>query len=169
MSIVLCRVDERLIHGQVVLGWGGHLQPQHYVVVDEEISKAEWEQELYRLALPAGAGASVEFISPDTAVARCPELERSTTRSVLLTRDLETMLQLVRAGAMTDQTVNLGGLHYAPDRKEVVPYLHLDESDVERIRWLDQAGVTVEARDLPSAPALPADVLIRKGRLLWSG
>ena len=38
MPVVLCRVDERLIHGQVVIGWGHELRPDRYVVVDDEIA-----------------------------------------------------------------------------------------------------------------------------------
>ena len=51
MAIVLYRVDERLIHGQVVLGWGRELRPGRYVVVDDALAESEWEQELYRLSV----------------------------------------------------------------------------------------------------------------------
>jgi mannose/fructose/N-acetylgalactosamine-specific phosphotransferase system component IIB len=170
VSILLFRVDERLIHGQVVLGWGSHLRAQRYVVVDDEIALAEWEQELYRLALPVGPqSVSAEFASCETAAQRLGEWEEDSTPTVLLTRHLETMLALARGGAMKGRKVNLGGLHYAPGRKELLPYLHVEEADVERIGWLDQAGVAVEAQDLPSAPVLRADVLLRKGRRMWSG
>jgi PTS system mannose-specific IIB component/fructoselysine and glucoselysine-specific PTS system IIB component len=44
MSIVLFRVDERLIHGQVVVGWGAELHPDRIIVVDDEIAHSQWEQ-----------------------------------------------------------------------------------------------------------------------------
>ena len=40
MAIVLYRVDERLIHGQVVIGWGSQLQPSRYLVVDDALADA---------------------------------------------------------------------------------------------------------------------------------
>ncbi len=174
MPIVLCRVDERLIHGQVVLGWGGHVRPNRYVVVDDEISRAEWEQELYQLALPAGPtsggpAVTVEFASREAARKRLHGWVTDPRRTVLLVRNLETILELARGDGLRDHVVNLGGLHYAPGRKELLPYLHLDEADVERVRWLDQAGITVQAQDLPAAPILGAADLIRKSRRLWSG
>ncbi len=52
MPVVLYRIDERLIHGQVVMGWGPQLGVEHYVVVDDELATSEWEQDLYRLGLP---------------------------------------------------------------------------------------------------------------------
>lgn len=170
MAILLYRVDERLIHGQVVLGWGAELRPERYVVVDDDVAKAEWEQELYRLAVPVGPAApSVEFVSVSLAAQRLKAWDDDPTRTVVLLRGLESVLSLTRAGALQGQTVNLGGLHFAPGRKEVLPYLHFDEADVERIRWLDQAGVGIEARDLPSAPKMSGQDLMRRGRRLWSG
>ncbi|NIV57363.1 MAG: PTS transporter subunit IIB, partial [Actinobacteria bacterium] len=67
MPIVLHRVDERLIHGQVVIGWGHQLRPDRYVVVDDELAASDWEQDLYRL----GAGdADVVFADVESAVER---------------------------------------------------------------------------------------------------
>ena len=48
MPIVLFRVDERLIHGQVVVGWGSKLRPDRFLVVDAALATSEWEQELYK-------------------------------------------------------------------------------------------------------------------------
>ncbi len=169
MPIVLCRVDERLIHGQVVLAWGSRLRPDCYIVVDDDIVRAEWEQDLYRLALPESPSVTVKFASRESAGKHFRRWEEEPARTVVLMRDLEGVLELAQAGLLRGSVVNLGGLHYAPGRKELLPYLHLDEADVERVRWLDQVGVTVEARDLPATPALGAEELIRRGKRLWSG
>ena len=52
MTLALARVDDRLIHGQVVLGWGRPLGATFIVLVDDAVRSSEWEQELYRLAVP---------------------------------------------------------------------------------------------------------------------
>ncbi len=44
MSLDLVRVDDRLIHGQVVVGWGRELKPDLVVLVDDEVAANEWEQ-----------------------------------------------------------------------------------------------------------------------------
>ncbi len=59
------RVDERLIHGQVVVGWGSQLRPDRYLVVDQLLATSEWEQELYTLGVPERIG--VEFLAPGPA------------------------------------------------------------------------------------------------------
>jgi mannose/fructose/N-acetylgalactosamine-specific phosphotransferase system component IIB len=53
VPIVLFRVDERLIHGQVVVGWGERLHMDRIVVVDDELAGSAWEQELYCLGVPS--------------------------------------------------------------------------------------------------------------------
>jgi PTS system mannose-specific IIB component/fructoselysine and glucoselysine-specific PTS system IIB component len=92
MPIVLFRVDERLIHGQVVVGWGSQLRPDRYVVVDEALVASEWERELYALGVPEGT----EALFVDLAVAResLEQWEASPLRTILLTRDLGTMAAL---------------------------------------------------------------------------
>ena len=52
MSLVLYRIDDRLIHGQVVVGWGQPLDIGFIVLVDDEVARSEWEQELYRMGTP---------------------------------------------------------------------------------------------------------------------
>jgi PTS system mannose-specific IIB component/fructoselysine and glucoselysine-specific PTS system IIB component len=87
MAIALSRVDDRLIHGQVVIGWGVPLGVDLIVLVDDMIGANEWEQQIYRMAVPDGI--EVEFLTCDAAV---PRLRRSTpTPGVPLVGDIGTM------------------------------------------------------------------------------
>ena len=51
MAIVLCRIDDRLIHGQVVIGWGRAMGIDLIILVDDQVAASDWEQELYRMAV----------------------------------------------------------------------------------------------------------------------
>ena len=158
MTIVLYRVDERLIHGQVVLGWGSQLHPHRIVVVDDELATSAWEQELYTLGLPGEL--SSEFCSVEDARARLQEWRDSEQRTILLTRDIATMRQLARSGALHGEDVNLGGIHHSPGRRPILPYLYLSEADFTELRELAAEGVTVSARDLPNGRRVEADDLV---------
>lgn len=160
MPIVLYRVDERLIHGQVTVAWGGHLQPDRYVVVDDELAGSEWERELHRLGVPPGADAV--FVSVGDARGALDRWQADEDQSViLLTRDLDSMLRLARGGGLRGREVNLGGIHHAAGRSEVLPYVFLDDADRERIRELARGGVDVVARDLPGSTRAGTDRLLR--------
>jgi len=160
MSVVLYRVDERLIHGQVVIGWGSQLLPRRYIVVDDALAESEWERELYRLGLPENAEA--EFVDVARAVERLPTWQEDEVRSVLLTRDVETMTKLAEAELLEGRTVNLGGIHHAPGRTRVCPYVSLDDADRSRLQRLHELGVTVTARDLPGAVRVTLDTLLKE-------
>jgi len=160
VTILLYRVDERLIHGQVVIGWGSELSPDRYVVVDDALAVSGWEQELYQLSLPEGLTA--EFLRVADAVERLPVLARDDQRCFLLTRDIDTMLRLAEAGLLEGATVNIGGVHYAPGRKQVRPYLYLDDADRMRIQRLKELGVGVAARDLPGSVRVNVESLLKE-------
>lgn len=159
MPILLYRVDERLIHGQVVVGWGSQLRPDRYLVVDGELAASDWERELYVLGLPAGVTA--EFVTVDDARERLVEWRASSDRSILLTRDVETMLDLARGGLLSGERVNLGGIHHGPERSRALPYLHLDDADRDRLRRLQAEGVEVSARDLPGSARVELSSLLK--------
>ena len=158
MSVVLLRVDERLIHGQVVIGWGHELRPDRYILVDDELAESEWEQELYRLG---AVDAEVLFASVDEARERIGEWRNDAERSILLTRDIPTMRRLSEDRVLEGTKVNLGGIHHGPGRTEVLRYLHLTDQDRRDLEAMVDEGVEVSARDLPEAPRVGLTTLLK--------
>jgi PTS system mannose-specific IIB component/fructoselysine and glucoselysine-specific PTS system IIB component len=150
MPISLIRVDERLIHGQVVVGWGGQIRPERYVVVDALVASSAWEQELYVLGVPEGV--EVLFLGPEEAAHQLENWRTSQTKTVVLTRDIETMLEVAKHGGLEGEEVNLGGLHAKKGRTEVLAYLYLDDDDLDGLKALEAAGAIVSAQDLPGSP-----------------
>jgi PTS system mannose-specific IIB component/fructoselysine and glucoselysine-specific PTS system IIB component len=148
MTVVLFRVDERLIHGQVVVGWAHRLHPRRVIVVHDAVASSAVEQDIYRSGLPEGIEAV--FWTEAEAVARLPRVLESDEPAFVLTEDLETMWRLAVAGVAIAE-INVGGLHASPERERVLPYVCLGDSDLKRIRELEAAGVRVTAQDVPTA------------------
>jgi len=162
MPIVLLRVDERLIHGQVVVGWGGPLHADRIVVVDDEIAASPWEQELYCLGVPPEMEAC--FVAVDEARAQLSDWRGGGRRVIVLVRDVGTALRLAEGGLLQGEEVNLGGIHHAEGRERVLPYLHLSDGDRGTLRRIAAAGVTVSARDLPAGRRVPLEELLGEAR-----
>lgn len=158
MPIVLYRVDERLLHGQVVVGWGSRLHPARYVVADDELAHSDWEQELYQLTL--GEDAEAEFATIAEARGRLDEWRQDPVRTVLLTRRLAGMVELAEGGALEGEEVNLGGIHHAPGRTAVRSYLHLGEAERDDLRRLAELGVRVIGRELPDSTRVGLETLL---------
>lgn len=149
MAIVLFRVDERLIHGQVVVGWGTSLHPQLIVVVDDELAESPWEQELYCLGLPSGLEA--RFSAVDEARSNLTAWQAAPMRVFVLTRDVRSMRRLFEGAPLTGAEINIGGIHFAPGRRAVLPYVYLSDEERDEMVRLAESGVSIGARDLPSS------------------
>lgn len=157
MSLVLYRIDDRLIHGQVVVGWGQPLDLQFIVLVDDEVAGSEWEQELYRMGVPPEM--EVYFESVDSAVSRIAEFQNDERVGLLLTGDIETMCRLVReAGSI--RSVNLGGVHHRPGRVQRLRYLFLTADEERALRELAHGDVDITAQDVPAARPLPLEEVL---------
>lgn len=159
MAILLYRVDERLIHGQVVVGWGGRLEPGRLVIVDDQLASSAWEQELHAMGVPEGVEA--EFVTVEDALARLPGWQGSPERVLLLTRDIDTMSRLAATGLLRGREVNIGGIHHAPGRTQVLRYVFLSDMERRQLEGLTEHGVSVVARDLPGSRGVGIDELVR--------
>jgi mannose/fructose/N-acetylgalactosamine-specific phosphotransferase system component IIB len=150
MSIVLCRIDDRLIHGQVVVGWGRPMGINLIILVDDEVATSEWEQELYRMAV--APDIEVRFVSVAEATAQLPEWQSNGKRGLVLTGDLETMAALHAANPKIVHRINLGGIHHRPGRRERLPFVYLTDQELGTLNELERAGAVITAQDLPTTP-----------------
>jgi mannose/fructose/N-acetylgalactosamine-specific phosphotransferase system component IIB len=160
VPIVLFRVDERLIHGQVVVGWGERLHMDRIIVVDDELS-----------ASSLGAGAVLPRRTP---VRRCgvhhrreakrdlPIWRQDARRVVVLVRDLETLAAARGDGARSEEEINLGGIHFAPGTR-AHPALPLpQQAEQAELQRISATGASLSARDLPGSREVPLGDLLGK-------
>lgn len=153
MTLVLYRIDDRLIHGQVVVGWGQPLDVGFIVLVDDAIAAHEWEQELYRMGVPVEM--DVFFHDTAGALAALPRYRADPRAGILLTGDIATMQRLVDHGGIP--AVNLGGIHHKPGRVQRMRYVFLTEDEAESLRAMSAGGIAVSAQDVPTARPVPLD------------
>lgn len=154
MSLRLFRIDDRLIHGQVVVGWGQPLSLGFIVLVDDEVRESEWEQDLYRMGVPPEL--EVIFASVEEAIARLPQWEADPRPGILLTGDIGTMAALCN-GSSQVRRVNVGGIHHRAGRSERLRYVYLTPEEVQKLRQLAGRGVDVTAQDVPTARPVPLE------------
>lgn len=147
MSWLLHRVDDRLIHGQVLVAWGQRLRPVRIWIVDDAVAASDWERQVYEEAAP---GIAVRVAGVAEAAAAHAAEAAAEGGAFLLVRDLGTARRLVEAGAAVP-SFNVGGLHYAPGKQKVCEYVYLDDADRADARALLARGVALEVRDVPAS------------------
>lgn len=152
MSLVLARIDDRLVHGQVVLVWGQSLSATALLVADDSVAGNPWERELMG---STAEDMEVEVV-PIAALPARLEIEKERSQAtILLFRSPGAVLAAVEAGAALEE-VNVGGLHFAPGKKKFLDYVYLDEADRSALTALQRRGVRLTAQDVPGSR--PIDV-----------
>lgn len=157
MTLILHRIDDRLIHGQVVVGWGQPLDVGFIVLVDDAIASSDWEQDLYRMGVPPEM--DVYFHDARSAVAAMPTYREDRRAGILLTGDVATMLRLIELGAGFT-TVNVGGIHHRADRAQKLRFVFLSPDEERELRAIAARGVQVTAQDVPGARPVSLDDLL---------
>ena len=158
-GFLLVRVDDRLLHGQVTIGWGSWLRPGSYWIVDDQIAADALASALYEAALPEGAEL---FILETAAFLERARSAVGLEKGFLLLRGLEPLRRLCEKGFLPSE-VNLGGLHHRMGTREFADYLFLGAEDLATIRWLIGRGIVLYAQDLPTSPRLPLDEILSQG------
>jgi mannose/fructose/N-acetylgalactosamine-specific phosphotransferase system component IIB len=156
VTLALHRIDDRLIHGQVVVGWGQPLDVRFIVLVDDQVAASEWEQELYRMGVPPDM--EVYFLSVSSAITELPRFRADARQGILLTGDIDTMRRLVDAGGISN--VNLGGIHHRTGRTQRLRYVFLNNDEEAALREIATLGVSVSAQDVPGARPIPLDDIL---------
>jgi len=152
MTLALYRIDDRLIHGQVVIGWGRPLGINLIILVDDQVAGSDWEQELYRMAVDPDI--EVRFVTVAEAKSRLPEWQENGKRGLVLTGDLESMAALHTANPQIVHRINLGGIHHRPGRRERLPFVYLTDQELRTLTALEADGAVITAQDVPTSPAV---------------
>jgi mannose/fructose/sorbose-specific phosphotransferase system IIB component len=145
MEIQLIRIDDRLIHGQVVVGWAKALDIQRLVVVNDLIAKNNMQRTLMEMAVPSSL--KVSFYRVAEAVEACRQ-EGEKARSLLLfSSPADVVAFLDQGGSLV--SVNVGGMHFGEGKRQVCKTVCVSADDVEAFKMLRKRGVELEIRAVP--------------------
>ena len=156
MSVALVRVDDRLLHGQVLIAWGNALDVERYLLVDDALATSAFERTLVE---SCGGDTPVDIVGMDGAGAAFRDAAARVETTVVLVRGLPQALALVQAvratGGRIDR-VNLGGAHHAAGKERVHDYVYVDAADRAALGALHALGVRVSVQDVPAATPFEA-------------
>lgn len=142
------RVDDRLIHGQVVVGWGTGLDVNRLVLANDRIAANASEREFYRQIIPESMCGAVESLSEALQDARNRGGEDC--RCMVVVGSVEDAQRWIQAGKFPDAVV-LGGIHAREDRKRLLDYIYLSDQEISTLQTIEKKGVKIICRDLPTS------------------
>ena len=149
MAIELLRVDDRLVHGQVVEGWLPSLKADLIVVVSEAAAADRIQSALMKMAMPPSVGLLVLGVAAAADALSSPQM--AARRVLVLVPGPAEALALLKKGIVVDR-INVGGLHFTIGKVQLGRALFLDEKDKNALREIVARGVRLEGQPLPSDP-----------------
>ncbi len=148
MQPQLFRIDDRLIHGQVVVGWARNLKSNRIILCDDDVACNDWERELY-LSCVVQTVETLVMNTEETSRYLADE-SHDVRKTIVLVKSPDVVEELIGFG-YTPVSVNLGGIHFADNRKEFLPYLFLNDDEIKCLRSLESRGVEIYCQDVPTS------------------
>jgi len=147
MSIVLARIDNRLIHGQVLESWVPYVNADCIVVANDQVAGNAFQKLLMETAVPRGIRVVIDTLDH---VARLLSSRELTDRKILLLlANSQDALELHRLGVDCVK-LNLGNMHGGEGKQRVACTIALAPADVDNLRLLEADGVRVVSQCIPS-------------------
>ncbi|MCK4533743.1 PTS sugar transporter subunit IIB [bacterium] len=146
MNLVLIRIDDRLIHGQIVEGWLKHIDVNCIMIVNDKISRDPMQKVLFKMVVPSYI--KVEVFSFEEVAEKVKNKYFDKYNFLILVTSPHDVLRLIKVGLELD-SVNVGGMHYSSGKKYILPSISIDEEDKNAFLKLEHLGVNLEVRLLP--------------------
>ncbi|MDR2860290.1 MAG: PTS sugar transporter subunit IIB [Elusimicrobiota bacterium] len=146
MPIVLVRIDDRLVHGQIVQGWLPNVKLNKIAVASEFVANDDMQKLLMRLAVPNTVDLEINTVEDITKSILANAYEKFDTM-IIAAKPVD-ILYMVEKGA-NFKSVNVGGMHYAKDKSEILPNVFADEDDIKALTEISKKGIELEGRVLP--------------------
>lgn len=152
-GVALVRVDNRLVHGQVLEAWLPALDAHGILVADDEAAGNVLARSAMALAIPPGVNFEVLRVEAAAGLLRPGGKGPQAPRTLVLLRDVRDAVALSEAGVPVPR-LNLGNVHFGRGRKQVSPSVFLDAGELAALEKLSRAGTQVEVRAVPSEAPL---------------
>lgn len=146
MNILLSRIDERLIHGQVMTRWITGLYVTRIILIDDTIAKDDFMVDVLMLSAPVGV--DVQVMSVDDAV-KFIASDNSSTKTMLLFKDIRYVKALADAGFLVPR-LNIGNIGSSPIRKGVTREVFMSPEEQNMAKELCEKGMYIYIQKLPS-------------------
>lgn len=152
MPIMMSRVDERLVHGQVIASWAKQLMIKRIIIVDDLIAKDDFMTQVLTLSSPIGV--NIEVTDCSNALKLLSEVDRQNT--LVLFKNVASALELLNLGYPLSE-LNIGNIGAAPGRKQISKNVFISNEDKLIIKSLVSKGVNVYLQMLYAEPKVDVE------------
>lgn len=145
-NILMTRIDNRLVHGQVGITWTKSLGANLIVVVDDDVAKDKLQQQLMSVTAEA-AGAGIRFFTIEQTINTIHKAAPS-QKIFIICKTPEVVRKLIDGGVPIKE-VNVGNMHFSQGKRQISKKVFVDDKDMEDLRYIKSKGVNVFIQDVP--------------------
>ncbi|EFY1031558.1 PTS N-acetylgalactosamine transporter subunit IIB [Escherichia coli] len=145
-NILLTRIDNRLVHGQVGVTWTSTIGANLLVVVDDVVANDDIQQKLMGITTET-YGFGIRFFTIEKTINVIGKAAPH-QKIFLICRTPQTVRKLVEGG-IDLKDVNVGNMHFSEGKKQISSKVYVDDQDLADLRFIKQRGVNVFIQDVP--------------------
>lgn len=153
MGVVLYRIDDRLIHGQVMTGWSKVYKANQIFVIDDYVAKDEFLCQVMTMSVPQGICSRVYGFEEG---AEKIKNDSPKNRTIVLTKTPDMMKRLVDAGCPMEK-LNVGGMGFQKERKAVLRNIQISPKELEVLQEIAGQKVHVFCQIVPDDKSIELD------------
>lgn len=144
-NILLTRIDNRLIHGQVGMTWANHLGANLIVVANDKVADDEVQQNLMDMAV--SNEVETRYFTVQETIDKI-HYAANDQLIFLVVKTPQDVVKLVE-GNVPIKKLNIGNMHYSDGKQQISSTVSIDEEDKKAFKRLQQLGVEMEIRRVP--------------------
>ncbi len=162
MSVVLFRIDDRLLHGQVIEGWLKNINIDTIIVANDIVANDEMQKMLMSMAVPCKTTIYIDTV--DSIIDQWKRHVFEHKKILMLVSNPKDAHSLIENGIHID-SLNVGGMHFVDGKKQILEAVSVDEADVHYFYALSYMGIKIEARTVPRAEKIDLIKELRKNNV----
>ncbi len=147
MKIILTRIDDRLIHGQICTGWSKELKISRIIVINNKIYKDPIRVKLLKQVSPPSINSHVVNIDKFIKVYKNPKYNKD--RVLLLFTKPKDIIKTIKKG-LKIKSINIGGMSYKKGKKQITDAISVNKKDIKYFNKLNNMKIELEIRKVPN-------------------
>ena len=155
--IVFTRIDDRLIHGQVVEGWVNYLKATCILVADDTVASNPLQRTIMQLSAPQGLKVLIGTVEEMCGQLRNHALDAD--RVILLFSNPADVIRALKTG-MACEALNIGGMHFVPGKRKLMDVLAVSDADLEALTEIAGKGVKIGVQTVPTQRSVPLEKIL---------
>ncbi|WP_159864696.1 MULTISPECIES: PTS galactosamine transporter subunit IIB [unclassified Raoultella] len=145
-NILLTRIDNRLVHGQVGVTWTSTIGANLLIVVDDEVANDDIQQKLMGITADT-YGFGIRFFSIEKTIAIISKA--APHQKIFLICRTPAIVRRLIEGGLSLKDVNVGNMHFSEGKKQISSKVYVDDSDLDDLRFIKHSGINLFIQDVP--------------------